>query len=160
MKILCRIFHSPTKKHPKINGLEQSATSHSSESMTTSLSLPTPPPIPKMTDKMDVEEKNVLKSRNLVLHSKIKTYEKKPKVVLKDRDPNRIVNPLLETPQYPPLPKGVMPGSLPVPMIPNGAELWNICNIYFAKADTFPISYYARILGFDVPQMVQETNCY
>jgi hypothetical protein len=77
--------------------------------------------------------------------------KKKPVVTIEDRYPNRIVNPLLRLPRYPgPKGSGINP-SLPPELIPNAGELWNIIQLYFPEPDTFPISYLAQILGFEVP---------
>ena len=65
--------------------------------------------------------------------------------IVTDDDPNRMYNPLLSLPQYP---DGISP---PIEDIPQGGELWNIANLYFFHPDTYPISYLARLLGFDVP---------
>ena len=67
---------------------------------------------------------------------------------IKDEFPNRITNPLLELPYYPP--KSSL-GTEPL-----GAELWKIIPLYFPMADTFPLSYYAKILGFDA-SLLNET---
>jgi len=77
--------------------------------------------------------------------------KKELEVRIEDQYPLRITNPLLELPQYPHLPRGAAPSSLPVELIPQGAELWNLCEVYFPHPDTYPISYLARLLGFEVP---------
>jgi hypothetical protein len=77
--------------------------------------------------------------------------KKKPVVTIEDRYPNRMVNPLLRPPRYPgPKGRGIN-SSLPPELIPNAGELWNMIQLYFPEPDTFPISYLAQILGFEVP---------
>eukprot|EP00984_Skeletonema_dohrnii_P032451 scaffold26657_cov130-Skeletonema_dohrnii-CCMP3373.AAC.2 len=72
----------------------------------------------------------------------------KPKVafVEGDANPNRLCNPLLRLPQFP---DGLDP---PIEEIPQGGELWNLADLHCAEPDTYPISYLARLLGFDVPE--------
>eukprot|EP00986_Skeletonema_menzelii_P009435 scaffold4301_cov144-Skeletonema_menzelii.AAC.2 len=72
----------------------------------------------------------------------------KPKVafVEGDANPNRLCNPLLRLPQFP---DGLDP---PIEEIPQGGELWNLADLHWAEPDTYPISYLARLLGFDVPE--------
>ena len=72
----------------------------------------------------------------------------KPKVafVEGDQNPNRLCNPLLRLPQFP---DGLDP---PIEEIPQGGELWNLADLHWAEPDTYPISYLARLLGFDVPE--------
>ncbi len=74
---------------------------------------------------------------------------KKQEIFIDDRLPTRITNPLLQMPQYPHLSKS-MAGNTPIELIPNGAELWNLIQVYFPDPDTHPISFLAKILGFDV----------
>jgi len=77
---------------------------------------------------------------------------KKPRVSdvsIEDHNPNRISNPLLEVPQYPIIQKGFAASSLPFELRPQGSELWNLTDLYFPEPDTFPVSYYATLLGFD-----------
>jgi hypothetical protein len=75
------------------------------------------------------------------------TPKPKTHVIDGDDDPQRICNPLLTLPQFP---TGNDP---PLDEIPTGGELWNIANLHFADPDTYPISYLARLLGFDVPEI-------
>ncbi len=80
-----------------------------------------------------------------------------PTVRIKDDLPNRITNPLIEMPYYQSVPKQLTaPGSLPVETIPQGAEFWGTMPIYFPEPDTYPLSYFAKILGFD-PILVNES---
>ncbi len=73
----------------------------------------------------------------------------KPKVayVEGDTNPTRLCNPLLRLPQFP---DGPDP---PIEEIPQGGELWNLADLHYYDPDTYPISYLARLLGFDVPEM-------
>jgi len=67
-----------------------------------------------------------------------------------DPNPQRIYNPLLRLPQFPnQQPNGSDP---PLEEIPQAGELWNFANIHFWEEDTYPISYLARVLGFDVEE--------
>eukprot|EP00804_Cyclotella_cryptica_P022786 CCRYP_005004-RB/>CCRYP_005004-RB protein AED:0.04 eAED:0.04 QI:4606/0.92/0.93/1/0.35/0.26/15/2034/1703 len=75
------------------------------------------------------------------------TPRPKTHVIDGDDNPQRICNPLLTLPQFP---SGSDP---PLDEIPTGGELWNIANLQFADPDTYPISYLARLLGFDVPEV-------
>jgi len=44
-------------------------------------------------------------------------------------------------------------------LIPNGGEMWNVMELYDPKViDTFPIGYLARLLGFDVPHSVPQSD--
>jgi hypothetical protein len=58
-----------------------------------------------------------------------------------DEHPDRIVNPLLE------IPEPTSNGGDPV----HGAELLALTELAFHEPDTYPVSYLARLLGFDVP---------
>ena len=78
-----------------------------------------------------------------------KILPKKQEIFIDDRLPTRITNPLLQMPQYPHLSKS-MAGNTPIELIPNGAELWNLIQLYFPDPDTYPISFLAKILGFDI----------
>jgi len=112
------------------------------------------------------EGKNKPKGPNVKADDKTESIQqqqveekKKPSgltVKIKDRCPNRITNPLLEMPYYQSLPKQTAPGSLPVETIPQGAEFWSTMPIYFPEPDTYPLSYMAKILGFD-PLLVNES---
>ena len=64
--------------------------------------------------------------------------------IVTDANPNRICNPLLRLPQFP---DGKDP---PVSDVPQGGELWNISDLHYYDGDTYPVSYLARLLGFDV----------
>ena len=68
-------------------------------------------------------------------------------VIITDESPHRIVNPLLRLPQFP---DGPPPH--PVEEVPQAGELWNLANVHYCEADTYPVSYLARVLGFDVPE--------
>ncbi|CAJ1958890.1 unnamed protein product [Cylindrotheca closterium] len=71
-----------------------------------------------------------------------------PKTTLKitsDEAPNRITNPLLST----------LPHKSSVEEI-YGSELYRAMEVVFHPPDTYPLSYYARILGFDVPVVVDQ----
>mmetsp|Transcript_14888 Transcript_14888/g.36135 ORF Transcript_14888/g.36135 Transcript_14888/m.36135 type:complete len:2037 (+) Transcript_14888:2150-8260(+) len=66
-----------------------------------------------------------------------------PKTTLRitsEEAPNRITNPLLAT----------LPPKRAVEEI-YGSELYRAMEVVFHPPDTYPLSYYARILGFDVP---------
>lgn len=75
------------------------------------------------------------------------TSKPKTHIIDGDDDPQRICNPLLTLPQFP---SGNDP---PLDEIPTGGELWNIASLHFADPDTYPMSYLARLLGFDVPEV-------
>ena len=60
-----------------------------------------------------------------------------------DNSPNRTSNPLLEIAKY--------PQTSTNGILPHGTEFWKLISLYYPRPDTFPISYYARILGFDLP---------
>jgi hypothetical protein len=66
-------------------------------------------------------------------------------VIANDTDPHRISNPLLVLPSFP---NGV---DVPLEEIPSGGELWNIAELVFGEADTWPVWYLGRLLGFDLP---------
>eukprot|EP00956_Cyclotella_meneghiniana_P001632 scaffold1804_cov66-Cyclotella_meneghiniana.AAC.8 len=70
----------------------------------------------------------------------------KSHVIRNDPSPQRISNPLLTLPLYPP---GHDPA---LEDIPTGGELWNMADIRFCDPDTYPISYLGRVLGFDIPE--------
>ena len=77
-----------------------------------------------------------------------KTEKKLPETMMEDHAPRRVTNPLLELPRYPE-PNGSHP--IPPELIPNGGEVWNIAEVYHPRPDTYPMSYYARLLGFNIP---------
>ena len=59
--------------------------------------------------------------------------------------------------------EGVSVGAAGLPfrpdLIPHGGEMWGVMELYDPKiVDTFPLSYLARLLGFDVPHSVPETD--
>ena len=59
--------------------------------------------------------------------------------------------------------KGVSVGAAGLPfrpdLIPHGGEMWGVMELYDPKVvDTFPLSYLARLLGFDVPHSVPESD--
>jgi hypothetical protein len=65
---------------------------------------------------------------------------KKSQISIVDDQPNRIVNPLLDVPPVETLD------------LPNhAAEMYVWSDLIFARPDTYPLSYYARLLGFKVP---------
>jgi hypothetical protein len=64
-----------------------------------------------------------------------------PKAVILDDFPDRLVNPLLELPQ----PSLVGERILPV------SEYLKLMEIYFPEPDSFPLSYYSKLLGIDIP---------
>mmetsp|Transcript_10257 Transcript_10257/g.15658 ORF Transcript_10257/g.15658 Transcript_10257/m.15658 type:complete len:1785 (+) Transcript_10257:91-5445(+) len=66
---------------------------------------------------------------------------KSVKIKIIDDDPHRIINPLLDIPR------------LENAEIPNAAEMQVWSDIVFSKPNTYPLSYYARLLGFDVPEV-------
>ena len=74
----------------------------------------------------------------------------KDHVIATDDFPQRVSNPLLSLPRFP---TGVNP---PPDDIPMAGELWNIADIHFADPDTYPISFLAQALGFDVPEEARE----
>jgi len=65
---------------------------------------------------------------------------------INDPFPNRITNPLQCLPPFPPIPNPS------IDIIPNGAEFWNLIDLYFPKPRSLPISTIASILGFKVPK--------
>ena len=60
-----------------------------------------------------------------------------PQATILDRKPDRLVNPLLELPQ----PSSMSLEALPV------AEYLKLMEIYYPEPDTFPLSFYERLLG-------------
>jgi len=64
-----------------------------------------------------------------------------PIVFLQDQRPERLVNPLLEIPQ------GSMVGDPTLPV----SEYLKLMEVYFPEPDTFPLSYYAKLLGLELP---------
>lgn len=59
--------------------------------------------------------------------------------------------------------EGVSVGAAGLPfrpdLIPHGGEMWGVMELYDPKVvDTFPLSYLARLLGFDVPHSVPESD--
>lgn len=75
-----------------------------------------------------------------------------PNALLLDDFPERLVNPLLELPQ----PSLVGERSLPV------SEYLKLMEIYFPEPDTFPLSYYSKLLGIDIPDsksLKDGSNC-
>ena len=80
------------------------------------------------------------KKEKEIIDKKIKEYLEK----IKDPCPKRLTNPLLSLPPFPDMP------SPSIDLIPNGAEFWNIIQLYFPKPQSLPISTFASILGFEV----------
>ena len=64
----------------------------------------------------------------------------KPRVTIIDEEPNRLTNPLVDAPRE----EGSGGGPL------NAAELFVWPDLVYGRMDTFPLSYYARLLGFDI----------
>lgn len=63
--------------------------------------------------------------------------------IASDEAPDRITNPLFHLPVPP------KNDSIEEPM--NGAELYDTTELVYCRPDTYPLSYLARVLGFDVP---------
>jgi len=63
--------------------------------------------------------------------------ERRPKIHIIDDDPDRLTNPLVDVPKAD-------------SDHPNAAELYVWSDIVFHHLDTYPLSYYARVLGFEV----------
>lgn len=87
-----------------------------------------------------------------------KTKRKFPTIRIKDEYPDRLVNPLLELPRI--VGNGQHSSSSLSIASPSrkhdpiqAAELWNWMEVVFPKPDTFPISYYARLLGWTIPSV-------
>jgi len=59
------------------------------------------------------------------MYMKEKDITTRQKVTFQDRSPNRIYNPHLELPQYPPVPKGTLSSSLHIETVAKGSELLN-----------------------------------
>jgi hypothetical protein len=76
-----------------------------------------------------------------------------------DQDPNRLVNPLLEPLPFTgaTTPAGTSSDGTPTGTIFQAGELLLAPEIVYHQPDTYPISYLARLLGFDVPVADQDT---
>lgn len=72
--------------------------------------------------------------------------------MIEDKDPRRLTNPLLELPQFSCQSKSES--------FPQSSEMLTLMNLYFPQPDTFPLSYYARLLGFDVPSSAIQSDHY
>ena len=71
---------------------------------------------------------------------------RKTKIHIIDDEPDRLTNPLIDVPKAD-------------SDHPNAAELYVWSDIAFHRQDTYPMSYYARVLGFDVPPPpLEDTN--
>mmetsp|Transcript_18936 Transcript_18936/g.28565 ORF Transcript_18936/g.28565 Transcript_18936/m.28565 type:complete len:1541 (-) Transcript_18936:2566-7188(-) len=64
---------------------------------------------------------------------------KKVKIKILDDEPNRIINPLVDIPR------------LENAETPNAADMHVWSDIIFSRPNTYPLSYYARLLGFNIP---------
>ena len=85
------------------------------------------------------QEKKVEKKANRRKTSgNLRLTGRKHKINIIDDDPDRLTNPLIDVPKAD-------------SDHPNAAELYVWSDIAFHRQDTFPLSYYARVLGFDVP---------
>ena len=69
----------------------------------------------------------------------------RPVVKIKDEQPDRVTNPLLEMPYC-----QIIPGSEASLM---GSECWKTIPLYFPIPDTFPLAYTAKLLGFNASQI-------
>ncbi len=72
----------------------------------------------------------------------LKKHPNGPIITIKDQFPDRITNPLLE------LPHGSMSGDPTMTV----SEYLRYIEVYFPEPDTYPVSYYAKILGIDIPK--------
>jgi len=89
---------------------------------------------------------NVRKSNGYVRTIPEFTITHQTHTITTDANPNRVCNPLLRLPQFP---DGKDPSIID---IPQAAELWKLSDLHYYDGDTYPVSYLARILGFDVKE--------
>jgi len=89
---------------------------------------------------------NVRKSNGYVRTIPEFTITHQTHTITTDANPNRICNPLLRLPQFP---DGKDPSIID---IPQAGELWKLSDLHYYDGDTYPVSYLARILGFDVKE--------
>eukprot|EP00980_Cylindrotheca_fusiformis_P016957 scaffold5159_cov112-Cylindrotheca_fusiformis.AAC.11 len=68
------------------------------------------------------------------------TSPKRNMIIVSDEAPDRITNPLIEP----------LPPRNTVDIV-HGAELYYAADLVYHRPDTYPLSYMARLLGFDVP---------
>ena len=76
---------------------------------------------------------------NRAKRTKRRTHDNMPSLsfsIVSDEAPDRITNPLLGTPRGENM---------------NGAEFFDTTELVYCRPDTYPLSYLARLLGFDVP---------
>jgi len=89
---------------------------------------------------------NVRKSNGYVRTIPEFTITHQTHTITTDANPNRICNPLLRLPQFP---DGKDPSIID---IPQAGELWKLSDLHYYDGDTYPVSYLARVLGFDVKE--------
>eukprot|EP00579_Thalassiosira_antarctica_P012019 CAMPEP_0201920508 /NCGR_PEP_ID=MMETSP0903-20130614/9110_1 /ASSEMBLY_ACC=CAM_ASM_000552 /TAXON_ID=420261 /ORGANISM="Thalassiosira antarctica, Strain CCMP982" /LENGTH=1700 /DNA_ID=CAMNT_0048457283 /DNA_START=28 /DNA_END=5130 /DNA_ORIENTATION=- len=148
-------------KQTSLEGDQSAATSNSTtdvNGMNVSIGVkPPPPPSPgkllPSPRKSDIYNYRTIPSP---------TRHSKQHTISSDEFPHRISNPLLRLPQFPNAANygsnsvgfagGSGGGIIPIEDIPQAGELWNLANIHFSDPDTWPISYLARILGFELPE--------
>jgi hypothetical protein len=94
----------------------------------------------KVTSSKNRRRKGNLKSRRMSSDVAKSTTPKTSMIIVSDEAPDRITNPLIEP----------LPPRNTVEFV-HGAELYCAMDLVFHRPDTYPLSYLARILGFDVP---------
>ena len=97
-----------------------------------------------------VEENSAGRQFKKAFIAQSRRLAKRANISIDDQSPNRTTNPLLEIAKY--------PQTSANETLPHGTEFWKMISIYFPKSNTFPVSYFARILGFDVPAIAQITG--
>jgi len=97
-------------------------------------------------DILKPSQNNVRKSNGYVRTIPEFTITHQTHTITTDANPNRICNPLLRLPQFP---DGKDPSIID---IPQAGELWKLSDLHYYDGDTYPVSYLARILGFDVKE--------
>ena len=97
-------------------------------------------------DDLKPSSNNVRRSNGYVRTIPEFTITHQTHTITTDANPNRICNPLLRLPQFP---DGKDPSIID---IPQAGELWKLSDLHYYDGDTYPVSYLARILGFDVKE--------
>ena len=97
-------------------------------------------------DDLKPSSNNVRRSNGYVRTIPEFTITHQTHTITTDANPNRICNPLLRLPQFP---DGKDPSIID---IPQAGELWKLSDLHYYDGDTYPVSYLARILGFDIKE--------
>ena len=148
-----RSRHSSVQQKPRLstNSMMSSATASTDPTVTHSVAASTaqnPRPMAPSRRNKNVQRNRKTKVINLTMDDDFEKF--RHSFSIEDNDPGRLTNPLLELPQYPCQSK--------TDVLPQATEMLTLMNLYFPAPDTYPISYYARLLGFDIPASAAETG--